>query len=190
MKRIFYGISIGVILLCIGVAAYLISSYHYTPDAALDELNEKTDAEVLPLTDDTLALLIEKDGTISYASSNVLRPLGWYKDFTVFKTRLNIHDKDINQKIPYINIKSHEQFSYGLINNDKVAYAIVGNPNIKENAIKTFNLSNYINDPDLRSVKLWYVPISVNQEHVNNNPVFLDKNNNVLEINKEFINKE
>lgn len=174
----------GLAIIILGITGYLILNYHTTAEGAIDELRAETKTPTLQW-DETKAFIIEEDGRISIAYSKVTRlPSRIYKDFEISPTKLNINDIEGEKDILYSNFPK-EYSAFGLIKSDQVEYSIRSNPNQLDNAMKVFHLDEYFDDTKFRDVKLWYIPFTLSPENIEEVLNFLDKNNKVLEVDKE-----
>jgi len=187
MRKIYYGTAI-IVILILGIVGNFILNYHTTPEGAMDELNKKTEGHILPLSDNTVALLIDEDGAVSVASSKIVHPLGWYKDFDLSKTDLNVYETDFEKEIPYTHAPKTEGLSFGLIKSEQVESSLVGIELRKQSATNVFHLEDYLENQGLKSVKLWYSFV-LGEGDTFNDVFFLDINKEVVKVEQEFIGK-
>ena len=187
MKKILYG-ALVVTILIIGIVGNFMLNYHSTPEGAMDELNKQTEGLILPLSDNTEALLIEEDGTVSVASSKIVHPLGWYKDFDLSKTDLNVYETDLEKEIPYTHAPKTEGLSFGLIKNEQIESSLVGIELRKQSATNVFHLEDHLENQRLTNVKLWYSFV-LGEGDTFDDVFFLDKNKEVVQLEQEFVSQ-
>ncbi|KAB7709139.1 hypothetical protein F9802_03255 [Bacillus aerolatus] len=191
MIKALYWLAASIAMLILRTVVYYILNYHHTAEGAMEELEKKTDGHILTLPDNTLTFLIEEDGRVSVASSYVFYPFGWYKDFEIHPTALNVYDINEEREIPYAHAPKTEGLTFGLIKNERVEYLVPSEFNMKlqdQNATKVFHLEEELNDPELKQVKLWYSFLLVEGSAMNE-LFFLDKNKEVLSVERELIQK-
>lgn len=144
------------------LVSFIWQNYHRTVQGALEELEEETEGYILPLSDNRLALVIEEDGRVAVATSQIEYLFGWYKDFSIHPIDLNINDVKKENEITYAHALKTEGLTCGLIKNEHVAYMVANESylqkpkELNDNAMKVFSLKNYFDDPKLQDVKLWY----------------------------------
>ncbi|MFJ7826698.1 hypothetical protein [Psychrobacillus sp. NPDC096623] len=189
MKKLFLGIMAVLVILVLGVVVYIIQNYHSSTLGALNELKKKTGGEVLSLSDDTLALVIHEDGNISIAYSEALYTAGLYKDFDIYQSLLNVYDIRQENDIPYTNSPKEAGLSFGLVKNRDIEYSIREMKLLNENATIVFHLYEYIDDPELKDIKLWYVYSDFAPGSSVNELYFLDKEKEEVQLNKIFVQK-
>lgn len=185
MKRSLF---IVVVVLIFAIVGNFILNYHTTQEGAMDELNKKSDGKVIPLSDNTEALLIQKDGTVLVASSKVVRPLGWYKDFSVSNTDLNVYETDFEENAPYTHAPKTEGLSFGLIKSKQIESSSTENELSRQNTTTVFQLEDLLEDERLKNVKLWHSFILGEGDTIDD-VLFFDKNKEVVEVEQEFIEK-
>lgn len=183
MKRLF--ISLILVSLVVAVSAignFYQTNYHKTAEAAFEELTQTSDAAVFPLDDNRLALLLNKDGTISIAHMNVERLFDIYEDFDIYPTELTVFEDSLADSIPYVtNPEMFTDYSFGLIKDERATYTTMSiNPPGEER--KVIPLREFIDDPDLKDISLWSVPISLPTEELAEVLVFLDREKKPLSI--------
>ncbi|PAQ13460.1 hypothetical protein CD798_15335 [Bacillaceae bacterium SAOS 7] len=146
----------------VALVSFIWQNYHRTVQGALEELAEETEGYILPLSDSTLALIMEEDGHVSVATSKIIYPFGWYKDFVIHPIDLNINDVKKENEIAYAHVPKTEDVTCGLIKNEHVAYVVANESylqtpkELNDNAMKVFSLKDYFDDPQLQDMKLWY----------------------------------
>lgn len=192
MNKIVIFIVAGLTSLVIGIVIYYSVNYHTTPEGALKELRQKTTAEVLPLPDNTVALLVEKDGTVSIASMNVLRPFWLYKDFTVYPTELNLYKANYENEVPYTVGPGSIKYTVGLIKNEKIGYTAYGSSVQNDNVTNVFSVHDHLDNPALSNVKLWFITERASSSDVlKEGVIFLNEDGKVIDLKteqKNFIN--
>lgn len=121
---------------------YFQTNYHQTPEAA-----------VFALDDNQVALLLNKDGSISIAFMYVERLFDIYKNFDVFPIKLTVFEDSLDKTIPYASDPEFLEYSFGLIQNEKAAYTTwKGAPASEERTV--ILLDNFIEDQDLKGISL------------------------------------
>ncbi|MGO1059185.1 hypothetical protein ACTL32_08670 [Planococcus sp. FY231025] len=193
MKKIMLFILVGLCLVSLGTTAYYIyTNYHKTPESALAELRQETNAQILNLPKNNLVLLIDEKGDVSIAFMKVERLFNLYKDFKVFPTPLNIYSSDLNNEIPYATGPWYLEFTFGLVKNHKVGYTALGSTVRKDNVSNVFSVEDVINDADQTGVKVWYISSgSSSSADLKSKILFLDEDKETLEIGKkDFFEKK
>lgn len=186
MKKIMHSILVALCLVGLGTAAYYIyTNYHKTPESALEELRQQTNAHILTLSKNNLVLLVDAKGDVSIAFMKVERLFNLYKDFKVFPTPLNIYSSDLENEIPYATGPWYLEFTFGLIKNDNVEYTALGSTVRKGNVHGVFAIEDVINDADQTGVKLWYISSgSSSPGDLRSKILFLNENKEIIEIGK------
>lgn len=183
-----------IIILLLTTCGYLFFKYHPTAEGAFKELEEREAGDVIPLSDDRRALLIEENGDVSIAFSKVTPLLRWYEDFKVLPTSLNINDIKEPNQIPYVESPLGDSIHIGLIKKANVEYTISGlrkNLDFQQNTLSVFNLKEYRKgERAFNDVKLWWTTYPLDQQSQEDHFFFLDKNKKILEINKEAMKEK
>lgn len=187
MKKMISFILVALCLVSLGAAIdYMNTNYHKTPESALEELRQQSNAQVLPMPQNNLALLIDKKGDISIAFMKVERPFNLYKDFEVFRTPLNIYDADFEHKVLYTIGPWYIEYTFGLIQNENVKYTAYGKTVRKDNVRQVFSVEEAVNDASLKGLKLWYISGRTSSpDELKSNTLFLNKNKGLAEISQE-----
>lgn len=192
MKKILLYMLLSLFLVSLGVAtSYLHANYHKTPEGALRELKQQTDAQILNLPMNNLVLLIDGNGDIAVAFMKVERLFNLYKDFEVIPIPLNIYRSDLENEIPYAIGPWYLEYTFGLIKNEKVDYTVHGSTVRKDNVYPVFGVNDILSDADLSGVKVWYITSRTTAPvDVERNVLFLNEKKELLETNnKEFTAK-
>lgn len=189
MKKLFLAIIALLVILISGIVVFTIQHYHTSTLGALSELKGQTDGQVLSLSDDTLALIIHEDGYISIAYSEALYTAGLYKDFDIYPSQLNVYDINGENDIPYTNSPKKAGLSFGLVKSEDIEYSIREMRLVNENATKVLNLDEYLDNPELKDISLWYVYSNFAPGSSVNELYFLDKNKEEVQLQKILIQK-
>lgn len=193
MKKIVFSILVILMLLSVGIAAsYFSTNYHRTPESALEELRQQTNAQILNLPENNKVFLIDETGDVSIAFMKVERPFQLYKDFKVFPTSLNVYDSDLENEIPYATGPWYLEHTFGLLKNENVEYTALGNTVRKDNISDVFAIEKALGDTNLEGIKLWYIrSSSTSLEDLKSNVLFLNADKEILKIgNASFVEKK
>lgn len=165
------------------------TNYHKTAEAAFEELMQTSEATAFPLDDNRLALLLNKDGTISIAHMKVERLFDLYRDFKIYPTELTIFEDSLDNSIPYVTNPKITGYSFGLIKDGKVEYTTMkNNPPGEGEERKVILLEDSIENPDLKDIRLWSLPISLPPSELEETLLFLDNEKNSLSFDEKEIN--
>jgi hypothetical protein len=188
MRTFVYMITSIVFLYLLLIGVNVITHYHTTQQGALKELIEKVDGQVIPLSSHNYTFVIHKNGGLSIAHSYVFYPLGWYKDFTVYPSELNVYEAIDKHDMAYAIFPHHLAICFGYTTNPNVQYAVYlpkknAEKHIREDgAIGVISLADYIDDPKAKNIKLWYVYAPLEKQAVPRNIFFLDQNKEIVEV--------
>lgn len=189
MKKIILLILLSLSLVGSGAGVYYIhTNYHKTPESALEELRQQTDAQILELAKNNLVLLIEGNGDVAIAFMEVERLFDLYKDFEVIPTPLNIYRSDLENEIPYATGPWFLEFTFGLIKNNHVEYTAQGTSIRKDNVTRVFSVEDILDDAEQTGIKLWYISSgSSSPRDLESKVIFLNEKKELIEMEgKDF----
>ncbi|MBT2572330.1 hypothetical protein [Planococcus sp. ISL-110] len=191
MKKIMWSFTlVSLVAVVLWTVNYFQTHYHKTPEAAFEELVQTSDAAVFALDDHQVAFLLHKDGTISIAFMYVERLFDIYKDFEVFPTKLTVFEDSLGDDIPYAADPEFLGYSFGLIQNEKVAYTTWREAPPGEER-EVIPLGDFLEDPDLKNISLWSFPGAIRPADLEKMLMFLDKEKKPLAIDgKKLIMRE
>ncbi|WNB90821.1 hypothetical protein [Bacillus sp. NEB1478] len=112
------------LLISVGLACfivYFVTHFHTTRDGAYQELTH-CDKTYIQLSDDRYVLVIDNEGNFSLAITKIIYPFGFYKDYEVFPTTLNLHDKLPKVGVSYSAISASKELYFGITDRTDISF--------------------------------------------------------------------
>lgn len=163
---------------------YLVTGYHTTPEGAFEELQQSTDATLIPMVDEGHVILLDENGGLSIAlmiTEYRFLVTTLYTDFEIFPTNLNVFDVDLDQNIAFLNAPGNWEHAYGLVKSKEVKYLASSWPLEYEDPLTVHPLADYIPDSAAENIVLWDFPQELEKETLQSSFYFLDADETLIE---------
>ena len=176
------------------VVIWLATGYHTTPEGAFEELQQSTDATLIPMVDESHVVLIDKNGELSLAL--MIPERGFlittlYTDFEISPTNLNVFDVDLDQNIAFLNAPGKWEHAYGLLKSEEVEHLTNSWPLEYEAPYPVHSLADYFSESTFEDLILWDFPQELEKDTLQSSFYFLDENEAVIEeIQNEYTIEE
>ncbi|MDN3426473.1 hypothetical protein QMA04_13120 [Planococcus sp. APC 3900] len=191
MKKTLLWISVVVVIILV---IFLVTGYHTTPEGAFEELQQSTDATLIPMVHEEHVILIDENGALSVALMTTERRFLFnifYTDFEIFPTNLNVFDVNLNHTIAFLHAPENSEYTYGLVKNEEVKYLAGSWYPEYEDPLAVYPLTDYISKDDVEDVILWFFPQELEEDTISSDLNFLDRNEELIEeIKKDFTTEE
>jgi hypothetical protein len=103
---------------------YAVLNFHTTREGAYQELACSKKKTCIPLRDERYVLMIDEEGNLSLAITKIIYPFGLYKNFKVYPTELNSHDKLPENGVSYTSISASGELIFGLTNRADISFMV------------------------------------------------------------------
>lgn len=191
MKKVLLWI---IVVAVIFFTIYLVTGYHTTPEGAFEEMQQSTDATLIPMVDEGHVILIDENGELSIALMITERGFlvnSLYTDFELFPTNLNVFDVNLDQNIAFLNAPGNWEHAYGLVKSEEVKHLASSWPLEQEDPLIVHPLATYIPDSSAEDIILWDFPQELEKETLQSSFYFLDANETVIgEIQNNYTIEE
>ena len=191
MKKVLLWI---IVVAVIFFTIYLVTGYHTTPEGAFEEMQQSTDATLIPMVDEGHVILIDENGELSIALMITERGFlvnSLYTDFELFPTNLNVFDVNLDQNIAFLNAPGNWEHAYGLVKSEEVKHLASSWPLEQEDPLIVHPLATYIPDSAAEDIILWDFPQELEKETLQSSFYFLDANETVIgEIQNNYTIEE
>ncbi|MBT2570028.1 hypothetical protein [Planococcus sp. ISL-110] len=178
MKKVLLWIAVAILII------HLVTGYHATPEGAFEELQQSTDATLIPLVDEGHVILLDENGGLSIALMITERGFlvtTLYTDFETFPTNLNVFDVDLDHTIAFLNAPGNWEHAYGLVKSEEVKYLASSWPLEYEDPLTVHPLADYILDSAAEDLVLWDFPQELEKDTLQSSFYFLDANETLIE---------
>ena len=166
------------------VVIWLATGYHTTPEGAFEELQQSTDATLIPMVDEGHVVLIDENGELSLALMITERGFLFtilYTDFEIFPTNLNVFEVDLDQNIAFLNAPGKWEHAYGLLKSEEAEHLTNSWPLEYEAPYPVHSLADYFSDSAAEDLILWDFPQELQKEDLQSSFYFLDENETLIQ---------